>query len=810
MSQDVRFERLELEYGCHSAGFDLSKRGAPFVILGPNGCGKTTILEALLRTLYGFSRRKPKERTTFEERRPWGGGAYRAAVELEGPEGRLLFARDFETDEVRVMRRGEAEPVFEGEANPAGTGEKAREYRRLLRRALGLPDLDAYDRTASVTQGGLLRTTLSEDILQIAAGGHADVESARETLRDRYYAITVEPISPDERKRRRAGEIERLHRQREELRGRAEQARAAEARRAPLARRRDEIRVRLAHAEADVSTLEAAFEGLSELESLRAAHDAAQERLRQLEELRRELDEALAHLDLFERRVGLDSAYASFPDDYLERLGALLDGLWPHEHSLVEECRRHRERLDRIGTPGPISLVGLVAGLLAALVGGLLFRAGSEVGGALILLIGAGAAGFAGVGRSRRRRSRRREGEVLEDAERRLEEVRERIRRRLESVPEAASLTPETLPDRRRAFERDRAEQKMVEEARVSLRSLMDRAGAALERAETARGTEPDAEASGPRSATRDERLLDRTRELLSELAAAASLERDEKLAPLKLQLRDASRSSFALPDGVPAESAAVRARLRARREELRRAQEELTAAERRLAYEGRPAESSLSIRSRLAELDRRDVALRRTAEAYRHAFRLVSEAYEEFRRTDQERLVDSVSRYLARATRGDLGPLVAPAGLESARLDAGGRIVPLSSPPLSYGQLHSTLFAIRLAAADFLADLGIRVPLLVDDPFVHLDEERARELWNALSRLAKERQIVVATQDRLLLEHLEVRPDLRLAARSISAAELAERPGAPAVERATEPEPPGREEAATLDLWGSQPPRGE
>ncbi len=88
---------------------------------------------------------------------------------------------------------------------------------------------------------------------------------------------------------------------------------------------------------------------------------------------------------------------------------------------------------------------------------------------------------------------------------------------------------------------------------------------------------------------------------------------------------------------------------------------------------------------------------------------------------------------------------------------------MPLASPPLSYGELHVALFAIRIGSADFLSGLGVRIPLLVDDPFVHLDPIRAGEIWEVLCRVARERQVLVMTQDRLTLEHLGVRPDLNL-----------------------------------------------
>ena len=109
------------------------------------------------------------------------------------------------------------------------------------------------------------------------------------------------------------------------------------------------------------------------------------------------------------------------------------------------------------------------------------------------------------------------------------------------------------------------------------------------------------------------------------------------------------------------------------------------------------------------------------------------------------------------------MGPVVAPDDLDSALLMYADRPLALASPPLSYGELHVALFAVRMGAADFLAGMAVRLPLLVDDPFVHLDPGRAAEIWDVLCTIAQERQVLLTTQDRLVLEHLGIRPDVDL-----------------------------------------------
>jgi hypothetical protein len=99
------------------------------------------------------------------------------------------------------------------------------------------------------------------------------------------------------------------------------------------------------------------------------------------------------------------------------------------------------------------------------------------------------------------------------------------------------------------------------------------------------------------------------------------------------------------------------------------------------------------------------------------------------------------------------------------------------------------------LGAADFLAGLGVRVPLLVDDPFVHLDEHRAGELWAVLTRISGGRQVILATQDRLVLDHLGIDPDLALEPSVAVPDPDAAEPAAPDEEPPADgPEPP--------DLW--------
>ena len=234
-------------------------------------------------------------------------------------------------------------------------------------------------------------------------------------------------------------------------------------------------------------------------------------------------------------------------------------------------------------------------------------------------------------------------------------------------------------------------------------------------------------------------------------------------LAERKLELKGGGPASKALPDGVGADPDSVSAAIRSRREELADIQKEIQNVETRLRNEASPAESPLALRDRAREVRERKERVEQEVEAHAAAFRLLQDAYEEFRSEDQTRLLGRVSQRIEALSEGVLGPVESEQGLEEAQLHAFGRLVPLATPPLSFGERNIALFGVRLGATDFLATGGITPPLLVDEPFAHLDEGHAEALWKLLCAIAEEWQVIVSTQDGLLVDRLGIQPDLEL-----------------------------------------------
>ena len=68
------------------------------------------------------------------------------------------------------------------------------------------------------------------------------------------------------------------------------------------------------------------------------------------------------------------------------------------------------------------------------------------------------------------------------------------------------------------------------------------------------------------------------------------------------------------------------------------------------------------------------------------------------------------------------------------------------SAPALNPAALHAVILSIKLALTDFFIDLGAPLPLIIDDPFLYMDDERARNMKAVLDDIARGRQIIIFT----------------------------------------------------------------
>ncbi len=73
----------------------------------------------------------------------------------------------------------------------------------------------------------------------------------------------------------------------------------------------------------------------------------------------------------------------------------------------------------------------------------------------------------------------------------------------------------------------------------------------------------------------------------------------------------------------------------------------------------------------------------------------------------------------------------------------------------LSQGTMDQLFFALRLAAADLMSK-HLALPLILDDPFVHFDDERYAQAITLMGRAAQKRQVIYFTSRRHIHEDLK------------------------------------------------------
>ncbi len=65
----------------------------------------------------------------------------------------------------------------------------------------------------------------------------------------------------------------------------------------------------------------------------------------------------------------------------------------------------------------------------------------------------------------------------------------------------------------------------------------------------------------------------------------------------------------------------------------------------------------------------------------------------------------------------------------------------------LNSAMVHILILSIKIALSEFLAESNIAIPLIIDDPFVFMDEKRSENLKKLLAETSRQRQIIVFTQ---------------------------------------------------------------
>jgi uncharacterized protein YhaN len=675
-------------------------------IVGANESGKSTVLAALLDALYTQPNSTAQ---SVRERIHWGhphGWTLELALELRRESIRI---RKFHpVDEPR--RRAEFVLEHNGETL---SGEAARgRWGQLWR----VPQ-PVYRATACVAQRAVAR---------IEKG---DLKSLQQQLRESAVNTDLERIltALQTERRRVRQDIERAQNRLRETEQRLRAARQAEQQRHALRERlrqaqqeADALREQLERDERLLERWRALHEQRTTLERLRREADANQRHIEQLEQIER-------RLQALESELQRDfAAWRALPDDHK----AQVDAAWVRYQDAVRRLGT-LEREAQAQRGAQQASVGRARARVGYAVLGLALCAASvplwgvaPALGAIALGLGLVALAVAGLWRTRRDA----EPDTLTPA---LDAARREAHRHWEQLTALlaqASLTVETHPangapdthahetlqrlqhalhrysERWNALQQRLAEQKRLRDQRDALYHLA-----------------PDPKA-----------LRDRLRELALQIMGLEEQIRRNPLAQSDLP----EREMLHLDERVQQE----RQRLDALREEQLRCEGALQNLPTHEPADALELERTRDLQ-RLEQLQYR-ARLLETAE------QLLREANTRYLSDLRPRLKPRIEQHLpaltlGRYTQADLGDDLSLQVYHPER----GATLPVQEDAAAWsaGVLDQLFFACRLGLADALAD-DLRLPLLLDDPFVYADPARYRAALELLMRVARETQVVLFT----------------------------------------------------------------
>jgi uncharacterized protein YhaN len=710
----MRLERVHIEGFGPLSSFDAVLEPKRLnLLLGPNESGKSSFAAAVTATLFGHMTAQAESL-----QKPWNGARYAATLTFEAAGSRYRVTRNFETHAVRVDRlRGATEEVdstlFDGAANPRGRTPERSQYDDLLRGWFGFSDARLFAESCFVHESAL-ETQVSPELRHLISGAvEADYQQIEDALHQRLDALTREhPYDPRARKRVNRS-IENRQERLTELRERRARAETVLGELKSKSAEREAIEARLIDLRADLGAKE---QLLSDLESLTRLREELRTLLKRAPAVGQELvlsRRARVRLEEIDRKVTDGLTYlASAPEEVendLFRLGFLRSQRSKHQKG-VESARAKLESLK----PASATLGTALGALLGGGLGAFVYLQWKLALAAAAAFVGVGLVGFViarllGQSAVRGRAEAEAQLRVAEENIRTLSQEVDQTEIRVNPYLEGRTLDI-VLADLKqyRQLQQERREQAAV------IHSL-----------------------------PMPERLEAEAREIDE---AVAALRQKEKL----LQ----SQSPFLGPlreDPVKAAEAAERLRREATglRTKIEAEQDSLDEIARRVGGDA-DAENLESLDEAIAL---EEAGLSRE-EGQRDALFLSIEVMREsvlgYQQEHVGRLAESAGRTLGRLTGGRYTRVVLDADLKP-ELSLNGRDG-VSIDSLSRGAHDAFYLSLRAALAHELAARE-PLPLLLDDPVAHLDEQRRAVLLGYLEELAAEVQVILLTHDRRVLD---------------------------------------------------------
>ncbi|HMI30247.1 MAG TPA: AAA family ATPase [Candidatus Limnocylindrales bacterium] len=712
----MRLERVLVEGFGPLAGFEavLEPRRLNLII-GPNESGKSSFAAAISATLFGFASHEEEQRS-----KPWNGAPHRATLVLDAAGLRHRIRRDFETHEVRVDRLApkgdEVEAaLFQGTANPRGRGPELEQYETLLRTWFGFADARLFRESCFVHENALA-TKISPELRHLISGAvEADYQEIQNALMGRLDALTRE--HPDPRKQKRADRsIEKRLANLELLRGRLARSEYVLRELKSNVAERTSAEARVSDLKADMTAKEQLIANLETLVRLREEQRKNLKRGMAIGEELTRARRARGRLQEIDRRVADNLAYlANAPEEVesdLLRLEILRNQRSRHQKTNESE----RKRLEESNPPSMVLVivVGLVIGAALGFLGYAAFKSAVAAGVGGVLGAAAGMLAMRLFGRNAER------GRALSEAKVRVTEENTRnLKQEIEGIEIRVNPYLKGRP---------------VETVTVDLKQLRE-----LE-------NERREHAAVVHSLPMPERLEAESHEIDDTVNGLRAKEKflvgqTPFLAPFKDD-----------PMGAAEASDRLRREVNGAKTKIEAEQESLDRLMRRVGGANTDAENIEGLEESIAAEEEGLRLEERQRDALLLAIETLNESVLDYQKEHVARLARTSGRTLSLLTRGRYSGVALDADLNpTVRMD-GQRDLPVEA--LSHGTRDAFYFCLRAALAQELAARE-PLPLVLDDPTAHFDEERRGALLECLENLAGELQIIFLTHDRRVLNQI-------------------------------------------------------
>jgi len=197
---------VELENFGRFKGESIEFRRGMNLVIGPNEAGKSTLAETVPAVLFGSE--------CLEKYKPWGRNACSATLFFEGGGRTIKVKRNLLTDEVELVEKDDMYHVlsqFAGKAPLRGRSASCREYRELVAKLLGVGDDKLF--RATYFFGHYPQEWSGDDLSQnlrtlVSGTAEADYAEILDELLDEHFQLTCSnPWGRDKQKPREYEEV---------------------------------------------------------------------------------------------------------------------------------------------------------------------------------------------------------------------------------------------------------------------------------------------------------------------------------------------------------------------------------------------------------------------------------------------------------------------------------------------------------------------------------------------------------------------------------------------------------------------------